>query len=393
VLQSASGPPIGPDAPWLAPLAGFSDLPFRLLCRENGAAVACTEMVSAKGLLGNFKKNAGGIRDLFVADRRMPERTSSAGPGSDFDGPNGGSSGDPDAANAELHEVRAELRGVSAELHGASAELLRTVPEDAPLVVQLFGSDPDCIAAAAREAMGRGFVFFDVNMGCAVPKVIKTGAGAALLRDPDKAVAVAQALFRAAGEGRAGCKLRLGPDAASPVYAELGRKLEDAGAAWLTLHPRHARQGFAGSADCAALEKLVRRVSIPVLASGDLFSAEDAVQRLETGVRGVMFARGALADPGIFRRYRNLLAGRVAEAYTGAAGVAFLLRHARLARALSTERAGRSGIPSALLKMRGIAPRYLRAFPGVGRFRSALVRCAGWDELEALTREFFPGSE
>jgi tRNA-dihydrouridine synthase B len=344
-VKGATGPPIGPDAPWLAPLAGFSDLPFRLLCRENGAAVACTEMVSAKGLLCNFKKGAGRARTQ---------------PG--------------------------------AEPHGASAELLRTVPEDAPLVVQLFGAEPDCVAAAAREAMGRGFVFFDVNMGCSVPKVMKTGAGAALLHDPDKAAAVGRALFRAAGEGRAGCKLRLGPDARSSVYADLARRLEDEGAAWLTLHPRHARQGFAGSADLAALEKTARSISIPVLASGDLFSAEEAVKRLETGVRGVMFARGALADPGIFRRYRDLLAGRVPEGCTSAAGVTFLLRHAGLARALSTERAGKSGIPSSLLKMRGIAPRYLRAFPGVGRFRAALAQCAGWDELHALVREFFPDS-
>ncbi|MDR2604914.1 MAG: tRNA-dihydrouridine synthase family protein [Desulfovibrio sp.] len=360
---------MGPDAPWLAPLAGFSDLPFRLLCRENGAAVACTEMVSAKGLLVDFKK------DEVVRGKSFPPAGSGAAP-----------------RPPEAYKIKVDLLqdAAGAELHGASAELLRTVPEDAPLVVQLFGAEPDCVAAAAREAMGRGFLFFDVNMGCSVPKVMKTGAGAALLRDPDKAAAVGRALFRAAGEGRAGCKLRLGPDAASPVYADLARRLEDEGAAWLTLHPRHARQGFAGSADCAALEKLARSVNIPVLASGDLFNAEEAVKRLETGVRGVMFARGALADPGIFRRYLDLRAGRSPQAYTGAVGAAFLLRHARLARELSAERAGRSGIPASLLKMRGTAPRYLRAFPGVGRFRAALARCAGWDELYALAREFFP---
>jgi tRNA-dihydrouridine synthase B len=312
-------------------LAGFSDLPFRLLCRENGAAVACTEMISAKGLICRPEKKDGG-----------------------------------------------------------SAALLRTVPADTPLVVQLFGAEPDCVATAAREAIGRGFVFFDLNMGCSVPKVMKTGAGAALLRDPDKAAAVGRALFRAAGEGRAGCKLRLGPEAGSSVYLDLARRLEDEGAAWLTLHPRHARQGFAGAADCAALEKLARSVNIPVLASGDLFSAEEAVQRLASGVGGVMFGRGALADPGIFRRYLDLLAGRVPKAYTGAAGAALLLRHAHLARELSPERAGRSGIPSSLLKMRSIAPRYLRAFPGVGRFRAALAHCAGWDEFYALTRTLFP---
>jgi tRNA-dihydrouridine synthase B len=270
---------------------------------------------------------------------------------------------------------------------GASAGLLRTVPGDAPLVAQLFGAEPDIVGAAVGAAAERGIVFFDLNMGCSVPKVMKTGAGAALLRDPVRAAAIGRALFRAAGEGRAGCKLRLGPEAGSSVYLDLARRLEDEGAAWLTLHPRHARQGFSGSADRAALEKLARSVSIPVLASGDLFSAEDAVRCLASGAGGVMFARGALADPGIFRRYLDLLAGRVPEAYTGASGAAFLLRHARLARELSPERKGRSGLSSSLLKIRGIASRYLHAFPGVGRFRSALARCATWEDFDALTRE------
>jgi tRNA-dihydrouridine synthase B len=327
--------PVGPDAPWLAPLAGFSDLPFRVLCRENGAAVACTEMISAKGLVYSLRRKEG----------------------------------------------------------GATENLLRTVPEDTPLVVQLFGAEPDFVAVAAREAAGRGFVFFDLNMGCSVPKVMKTGAGAALLRDPDRAAAVGRALFRSAGEGRAGCKLRLGPEAGSSVYLYLARRLEDEGAAWLTLHPRHARQGFTGSADYAALEKLARSVSIPVLASGDLFSAEEAVKRLETGVSGVMFGRGALSDPGIFRRYLDLRAGHGPGERGGAPGVDFLLRHARLARSLSPERKGRGGVPFSLLKIRSVAPRYLRAFPDVGRFRSALARCADWDDFYALAREFFSDSD
>jgi len=156
--------PLGPEFPWLAPLAGFSDLPFRLLCREAGAAVACTEMVSAKGLIYGLK---------------------------------------------------------SKEKGGGTEDLLVTVQEDNPLVVQLFGEDPDFLSAAVSLLRERGHAFFDLNMGCSVPKVCRTGAGAALLRDPAHALKAATAMIQAAGEGRAGCKIRLGWDAHSSVYLDL----------------------------------------------------------------------------------------------------------------------------------------------------------------------------
>ncbi|MDR2800086.1 MAG: tRNA-dihydrouridine synthase family protein, partial [Desulfovibrio sp.] len=240
--------PFGRNYPWLAPLAGYSDLPFRILCREFGAAVACTEMVSARGLVCGLRRRS--------EDGREP-----------------------------------------------GLDLLRTHPADDPLVVQLFGAEPEYMAAAARELAGRGYTYFDLNMGCPAPKIKKSGAGAALLRDPARAALVARALFRAVGKGRAGCKLRLGADAASPVYLELGQRLADEGAAWLTLHPRHGKQGFSGVADIRAVEFLAEKVNIPVLASGDLFRAEDALKYLDAGAAGVMFGRGALADPLIFRKY------------------------------------------------------------------------------------------
>ena len=141
--------PFAPDKPWLAPLAGWSDLPFRLLCRRFGAAVCCTEMISAKGLI--YKS-----------------------PG--------------------------------------TAELFATCPEDGPVVVQLFGSEAPFMEAAAGQLRDKGFVWFDCNMGCSVPKVARTGSGAAMCKDIDNALAVAEALIRAAGRGRVGFKLRLGWD-------------------------------------------------------------------------------------------------------------------------------------------------------------------------------------
>jgi len=329
---------IGPDFPWLAPLAGFSDLPFRLLCREQGAAAACTEMVSAKGLIYGLRRKAG--------QKSMQ--------------PNG------------------------------TEDLLVTTSDDAPLVVQLFGENPDFIGAAVEELRQRGFIYFDLNMGCSVPKVTKTGAGAALLRDPDRAVAVASALFKNAGPGRAGCKIRLGWDSTAPIYLELSKRLVDVGAAWVTLHPRYARQGFSGRADIATLEKLAKAVDVPILASGDLFTAEDGLRCLEAGATGVMFARGAMNNPAIFKRYLMLRRGGDFPGVLPAREVlTLILRHAELARVLTPGRPGKKGYTPALLKMRTVVPRYVRHLPGVKHLRQALAHCEDWDDLRAILQGYF----
>ncbi|MDR2076852.1 MAG: tRNA-dihydrouridine synthase family protein [Desulfovibrio sp.] len=334
--MSACRLPLGPESPWLAPLAGFTDLPFRLLCREQGAAVACTEMISAKGL-------------VFGARARR--------------GDGGGSFG-----------------------------LLATRPEDAPLVVQIFGAEAEYLGEAVRMLLDRGFSWFDLNMGCPVPKVTKTGAGAALLKNPSRALACARAMLAAAPPGRVGVKLRLGWE--EPVLPELGRALEEAGAGWLSLHPRSARQGFSGAVREEALGELAAAVSIPVLASGDLFSAEDGLARLGTGVAGVMFARGALRDPAIFARYRAALRGVRLPDPLGPENLRSLIRrHLELAQALSSGRAGKRERAPGMLKMRAIVPRYIRHLPGARRLRGEMVRCESWERLRALVEEFFHGCD
>ncbi len=316
--------PFGPEAPWLAPLAGYSDLPFRLLCREQGAACACTEMVSAKGLV--YKS-----------------------PGTE--------------------------------------PLLDTCPEDAPLVVQLFGCEPFFMQEALRRLLDRGFTWFDINAGCSVPKVVRTGAGAALLRTPEERetlCTLVRGLTDLAGSGRVGVKFRLGWAGGDDVVETLGRELQDSGAGWVTLHPRRARQGFGGQADWSAIGRLKGAVRIPVLASGDLFSAEAGHECLRhSGADGLMFARGALGDPRIFRRYLQLAGGAAPEAPETAEGpavAALLRRHAELAREYGREF-------SALMKMRSFAPRYLRGMPGAAALRKRLTLCTEWTELEALLEE------
>ena len=297
--------PFTPDKPWLAPLAGWSDLPFRLLCRRFGAAVCCTEMISAKGLI--YKS-----------------------PG--------------------------------------TAELFATCPEDGPVVVQLFGSEAPFMEAAAGQLRDKGFVWFDCNMGCSVPKVARTGSGAAMCKDIDNALSVAEALIRAA-----------------ETWRVLAPALEALGAGWLTLHPRTAKQGFTGTARWEYLSELKALVSLPVIASGDLFTAEDGVRCLaETGVDTVMYARGALRDPAIFKAHLDLLAGREPEVADVATLLARIREHARLARELSTEKV-------ALLKMRTIVPRYVRHIEGSKQLRADIIACRSWDDFEKALRSFEAG--
>jgi tRNA-dihydrouridine synthase B len=319
---------MGAEFPWLAPLAGFTDLPFRLLCRGQGAAVACTEMVSAKGLVFGARTKGGEDRGTWG--------------------------------------------------------LLATIPADAPLVVQLFGAEAEYLGEAVRMLRGRGFFWFDLNMGCPVPKVTKTGAGAALLKNTSQALACARAMIAAAAPGHVGFKLRLGWE--EPAFAELGPALEESGAGWLALHPRFARQGFSGAVRAEALEELAAAVSIPVLASGDLLSAGQALDRLGRGAAGVMFARGALRDPAIFARYLLALRGaRLADPLPPADLKALILRHLELAELFP--RGGKE--KAALLKMRTVVPRYIRHLPGARRLRRELTACESWERLRALLENFF----
>ena len=327
--------PIHPHAPWLAPLAGFSDLPFRLLCREMGAAVACTEMVSAKGLVYGLRQKKG---------------------------------------------------------HSGTEDLLVTTPDDGPLVVQLFGAEASFLGEAIGILRERGFTHFDLNMGCSVPKVTKTGAGSAMLRDIPNAMKVAETMLEAAGRGKVGFKMRLGWDAGAMVCEQLACELEALGAGWLCLHPRYARQGFSGTADWQALSRLRQKVSLPLIASGDLFSAKDGLRCVqETGVDSVMFARGAIQSPAIFSFYLRMLGGDTAvlEQLSGPELLALIRRHAALAKTLTPGKPGRSGLPPALLKMRTVVPRYVKHLPHIKELRLALARCTDWDDLDRTLESFF----
>ena len=350
--------PIRPDAPWLAPLAGWSDLPFRVLCREQGAAVCCTEMVSAKGLVYGGRNT----EDLLATT----------------------------PLEGELLDDGSRVT-------------------DHPLVVQIFGAEAEFMAQAVRILRERGFSWFDVNMGCSVPKVTKTGAGAAMLRDVPNALRVAEAVIEAAGAGNIGFKLRLGWDSSHEVYRELAAELAARGAGWISLHPRHAVQGFAGTPRVDAIGELASELPVPVIASGDLFTAADGVRVLrDTGCAAVMYARGALKDPAIFAKHLELLrnGGELPEAelhspaFEGRALAAqnacdvlddlpvdraalghIIRRHAQLAQRWSPH--------LALLKMRTFVPRYVKSMDGARALRQDIVRCSDWESLNAILETYF----
>ncbi len=368
--------PFGPASPWLAPLAGFSDLPFRLLCRELGAAVACTEMVSAKGLVLGQGKKTSATDQLLATWPMLPPVTGSRNVPLPF---------------AEAPERFPEL-------------LDRPPPADLPLVVQLFGAERSYLEQAVAMLRERGYIWFDLNMGCSVPKVGKSGSGSAMLKDLQNALDVAGSMIAAAGPGRVGFKLRLGWQAGEEALPEIATELEKIGAGWITLHPRYARQGFSGNADWQAIATLRQHLAIPLLASGDLFCAEDGLACLEqTGANGVMYARGALHDPAIFRKHRDLwnqaarLAGASARSLCSQEEEQALLRetedvirrHAQFARAFMPPRLNRQGIEAGLLKMRTFVPRYVKRFSGARSLRQALTRCEQWADLEQLLAAFF----
>lgn len=304
--------PITPDKPWLAPLAGYSDLPFRLLCHEYGCSAAVTEMVSAKGLIYNS-------------------------PG--------------------------------------TKELLQTCDEDSPLIVQLFGSEEPFLVQSIERLREAGFRYFDLNCGCPVRKVVKTGSGAALLKEPEKLLGIAKSMINEVEPGCMGFKIRLGWYVGQPVYLQVATKLEELGAGWVTMHPRFGAQGFTGHADWSHLKTLKENVSLPVIASGDLFHAEDAMQCVEqTGVDSIMFARGALNDPSIFKRYLHLLRKEEPDSNSWTHMVGMVRRLSELYPQHDMERLG-------LLKMRTLVPRFLKGLPGARAIRRDIVFCKSWDDV------------
>lgn len=181
-----------------------------------------------------------------------------------------------------------------------TTSMLEVVPGEHPMGIQVFGGDPDVMAEAALAVQAAGADMVDINMGCPVPKVMKTGAGAALLADPVRAAAVVRAMVDAV-DIPVTVKMRRGLTPGDADPAEVAKRLVDAGAAMITIHPRAAAEEYAGTADHRISEQVVAAVSVPVVVSGDIADAAGARRALEdTGAAAVMIGRAALGNPWVF---------------------------------------------------------------------------------------------
>ena len=188
-------------------------------------------------------------------------------------------------------------------------ELLQRGENERLFAVQIFASEPRVAAGAVRKLDRYGPSLYDLNCGCSVPKVLKSGSGAALLRSPETIGAIVEAM-RGQTDSPVTVKLRSGWDHGSINYLDCARTAERSGAAMICLHPRTRSQGFSGHARVSELKELKIHCRIPVIGSGDLFTPEDAVHVFrQTGCDGLMFARGALGNPFIFKATKNWLSG------------------------------------------------------------------------------------
>lgn len=230
----------------MAPLAGITNLPFRLLAKAAGCGLVCSEMISAHALAQNSKK---------------------------------------------------------------TKQMLETVPEEKPLSVQLFGSDPEITAAAAEFIASAGADIVDINFGCSVRKIVKTGSGVALMREPSKAEKLLKSV-RKAVQIPLTIKIRTGWDPTGDQAVEIARIAEFCGVDGITVHPRTAGQGFGGEAAWPIIGLVKNCTSMPVIGNGDILKAEDAIEMMATtGCDGVMIGRAAIGYPWIFSQVLTLMNG------------------------------------------------------------------------------------
>ena len=250
----------------LAPMAGVTDAPFRALCRAQGAALTCTEMVSAKALVYHDEK---------------------------------------------------------------TKQLLWSPPDEHPAAVQIFGHEPEVMAEAAPMALEySGADILDINMGCPVGKVIRSGDGSALMRDPELAGRVIEAVVKAV-DAPVTVKFRKGWDGGNVNAVAFAQMCQQAGAAAIAVHGRTREQYCSGKADWREIAKVKSAVSVPVIGNGDVFTGEDALAIIsETGCDFVMIARGALGNPWIFRDALALYRGEEKpEAPSAEERIRMLMRH------------------------------------------------------------------
>ena len=263
-------------------------------------------------------------------------------------------------------------------------------PDERPLSIQIFGGDAAIMAETARIAESYGPDVIDINMGCWVPKVCKTGAGAALLKDPDVAESIVRAVVNTVSVPVT-VKVRAGWDYSLFAAPDLARRFQDAGAQMITLHARFAKQGYEGQADWDLIKQLRESVTVPLVGNGDVKTAEDALRmKNETGCDGVMVGRAAISNPWRLRDIQRGLQGLPpGPTPTIRERIETALEHLRLQieyEAASEEK----GDPEfrACRELRGQIPIYIKGEMGASQLRDKLTKCSSYAEYEDLLSGF-----
>lgn len=302
----------------LAPMAGVTDLPFRLLCKEQGAGLLCMEMVSAKAIQYNNKNTK---------------------------------------ALLEIH------------------------PEELPVSLQLFGSDPDVISEIAKRIEELPFSILDINMGCPVPKIVKNGEGSALMKNPKLVYEIVRKTARAI-QKPVTVKIRKGFDDTCINAVEIAKIIEDAGGKAVAVHGRTREQYYSGKADWDIIRQVKEAVSIPVIGNGDVVSGESAIAiQKETGCDGVMIGRGAQGNPWIFSELLEYeRTGKMPLRPSVETIKKMMIRHAQLQMQYKGEYLG-------IREMRKHVSWYTSGLPNSAKLRDEINRVESYEELEQLLEE------
>ncbi len=303
---------------FLAPMAGVTDLAFRLMCKKWGAGLVFSEMISAKALHYNDKKTLA---------------------------------------------------------------LLETHPDESPLAVQIFGSDPDIMAESAKKLEDMGVKLLDINFGCPAPKITGNGEGSALLKEPQKIAAIAKAVCRSVSIPVM-CKMRVGYDDFIDV-ASYARLIEDSGAAALTVHGRTRKMFYSGLADRTKIADAKRSVSIPVIGNGDIVDAKSALDMFsQTGCDAVMIGRGAQGNPFIFKEINELMeTGEVKTHITQTQRLEYMKEHIDLLIKLKGEYVG-------IREARKHIAWYTKGMHGGSTMRAEVFKTENYDKLMNIIEEY-----
>ena len=303
---------------YLAPMAGVTDMAFRQICRELGADMSCTELVSAKALCYQDKKSRG---------------------------------------------------------------LLKLADNERPAAAQIFGSDVQCMAEAAQIAAEvSGAAFIDINMGCPVGKVVANGDGSALMKDPEKAARIAEAVVKASPVPVT-VKMRRGWDKGSINVLDFTRRMEDSGAAMVAVHGRPRSMLYSGTADWDAIHKVKEQLTIPVIANGDIWKPEDAERiLLHTGADMAMIGRGCFGNPWIFQPAKAVLEGQpVPPLPPLAERCETAVRQIRMAASYKGERV-------AVLEARKQYCWYLKGIPHANYYKEQIVQMNTLEDVDRITK-------